>query len=109
MYSLNTCTYMYVYIIFKTYFYRDFFVKHHYSRFVRYGPFNTTKRSRHSFKEYIVLNSEAASTDAGFARSVTNLVCDSFDFNDQFRGFTNGDGDYLSKSLRPLSELLGAL
>lgn len=57
----------------------------------------------------IVLNSEAASTDAGFARSVTNLVCDSFDFNDQFRGFTNGDGDYLSKSLRPLSELLGAL
>lgn len=56
-----------------------------------------------------MLNSEAAFMDAGFARSVTNLVCDSFDFNDQFRGFTNGDGDYLSKSLRPLSELLGAL
>lgn len=70
---------------------------------------DTIKRSRNNLREYIVLNLNVVSNDARNARSVTSLARESFDSNDQFRGFTNGDGDFSSKSLRPLSELLGVL
>lgn len=70
---------------------------------------DTIKRSRNNLREYIVLNLNVASNDTRNARSVTSLARESNDSNDQFRGFTNGDGDFLSKSLRPLSELLGVL
>lgn len=70
---------------------------------------DTIKRSRNNLREYIVLNLNAVSNVTRNARSVTSLARESIDSNDQFRGFTNGDGDFLSKSLRPLPELLGVL
>lgn len=67
---------------------------------------DTIKRSRNNLREYIVLNLNVVSNDTRNARSVTSLARESIDSNDQFRGFTNGDGDFLSKSLRPLSEIV---
>lgn len=67
---------------------------------------DTIKRSWYNLREYSVLNLNVTSYDTRNARSVTSLARESIDSNDQFRGFTNGDGDFLSKSLRPLSEIV---
>lgn len=67
---------------------------------------DTIKRSRNNLREYIVLNLNVTSNNTRNVRSVTSLARESIDSNDQFRGFTNGDGDFLSKSLPPLSEIV---
>lgn len=66
----------------------------------------TIKRGRNNLREYIVLNLNVVSNETRNARSATSLARESIDSNDQFRGFTNGDGNFLSKSLRPLSEIV---